>query len=99
MTEHFNKLTPAEDERLTMLAEECAEVIQAVTKIQRHGYDSHHPDGGPDNRDNLQRELTDMSGVLCLMIEAKDILPGTYLGTHKAMRRKLRYAHHQGEIG
>lgn len=26
MTEHFNKLTPAEDERLAMLAEECAEV-------------------------------------------------------------------------
>jgi NTP pyrophosphatase (non-canonical NTP hydrolase) len=99
MPEHFNKLTPAEDERLTMLAEECAEVIQAVTKIQRHGYASHHPDGGPDNRENLQRELTDMSGVLRLMIEANDILPGTYIGTHKAMLRKLRYAHHQGEIG
>ena len=44
MTEHFNKLTPAEDERLAMLAEECAEVIQIVSKIQRHGYDSWHPD-------------------------------------------------------
>ena len=37
MTEHFNGLTPAEDERLAMLAEECAEVIKIVSKIQRHG--------------------------------------------------------------
>ena len=39
-TEHFNKLTEAEQERLVILAEECAEVIQVVAKIQRHGFNS-----------------------------------------------------------
>lgn len=33
MTEHFNGLTPAEDERLAMLAEECAEVIKIGRKL------------------------------------------------------------------
>ena len=42
--EHFNRLSPAEDERLTVLAEECSEVIQAICKIQRHGYESFNPD-------------------------------------------------------
>lgn len=40
---HFNRLTPAQAERLAMLAEECAEVVQVVGKILRHGYDSYHP--------------------------------------------------------
>ena len=35
---NFNQLTPAETERLAILAEECGEVIQAVGKILRHGY-------------------------------------------------------------
>ncbi len=44
MQDHFNRLTPAEAERLAMLAEEAAEVIQIVGKILRHGYASYHPD-------------------------------------------------------
>ena len=38
MSSHFNKLTPAQAERLAILIEECGEVIQAATKILRHGY-------------------------------------------------------------
>lgn len=34
----FNGLSPAEVERLALLAEECGEVIQTVGKILRHGY-------------------------------------------------------------
>lgn len=44
MTEPYNKLTPEQDECLSILAEECAEVIQIVMKIQRHGLDNYHPD-------------------------------------------------------
>lgn len=43
MTKHFNGLTEAQAERLALLAEECAEVIQAITKILRHGMDSYNP--------------------------------------------------------
>ena len=38
-----NGLTPAQTEALSLLAEECAEVVQCVTKILRHGLDSSHP--------------------------------------------------------
>lgn len=60
VTPHFNQLTPAEAERLAVLAEECGEVIQAVGKILRHGYESSHPDGGPTNRRTLEREIGDV---------------------------------------
>lgn len=56
-TPHFNQLSPAEAERLSLLIEECAEVIQIIGKIQRHGYDSSHPNGGPNNRDMLSEEM------------------------------------------
>lgn len=37
MTESFNKLTPAEAERLALLSEECAEVIMAIGKFSVTG--------------------------------------------------------------
>lgn len=43
MAEHFNRLTPAEHERLAYLMEECGEVIQAIGKIMRHGWESRDP--------------------------------------------------------
>jgi hypothetical protein len=33
--QHFNGLSPADAEALTLISEECAEVIQAIAKIQR----------------------------------------------------------------
>jgi hypothetical protein len=48
VSQHFNGLTPAEAERLALLAEECGEVIQAIGKVLRHGYESRHPYGEPD---------------------------------------------------
>ena len=57
MSDHFNGLTPAEAERLAMLAEECGEVIQMVGKILRHGYDSYHPaDPNTTNKQLLGRD-------------------------------------------
>lgn len=53
----FSGLSLAEQERLHYLIEECGEVIQAATKVLRHGYESCHPDGGPTNRDNLTKEI------------------------------------------
>mgnify|MGYP003393214954 CR=1 FL=1 len=73
MTEHFNKLTPAELERLACLAEECAEIIQVVGKILRHGYESTYPACGTTNRQMLERELGDALAVVGMMSETKDI--------------------------
>ena len=64
---HFNQLTPAEDERLALLTEELGEAIQAIGKIFRHGYENTHPDGGPTNRTQLERELGHVMNAMDLL--------------------------------
>lgn len=65
-------LTPAENERLVILMEECAEVIQAATKIQRFGYDGSYDDG-TGNREQLEREIGQVNNAIRMMIERSDI--------------------------
>jgi hypothetical protein len=77
------------------LAEECAEVIQAVTKIQRHGLHSRHPGSGQSNQTDLSKELGQVAAIVRLAREAK-ILDDVVL--HGAELQKLnsigRYLHH-----
>ncbi|MEG3086202.1 hypothetical protein [Sphingomonas sp. PB4P5] len=96
MTEGFNGLSAAEAERLAMLAEEAGEIIQAVGKVLRHGYASTHPDGGPDNRAMLSREVRDLFAVAEAMGFVGDIA-GPGLDNLATWERKLRYTHHQGD--
>ena len=56
-----------------MLSEEAGEVIQAIGKILRHGYESTHPDGGPSNRRLLEKELGDLSHATNRMIVEQDV--------------------------
>lgn len=51
--------TKAQVEILTLLMEECGEVIQAAAKCLRHGEDGYNPFDahGPSNRDGLNKEL------------------------------------------
>lgn len=72
-TMSFNELSPAELERLAILSEELGEVQQAIGKILRHGYESTHPDGGPTNRENLERELGDICHAMMLLIDSEDV--------------------------
>jgi len=83
-TEHFNQLTPAEAERLALLAEEMGEAIQAVGKVLRHGYESKNPNTrGPTNRQSLEREVADVYVAARMMFEAGDL-------------RRLACAEHEG---
>ncbi len=87
---HYNNLTPAEAERLAILAEECGEVIQAVGKILRHGWG-----GQVDNRTNLEKEIGDIVYITDLMSRHNDIyIPrvGSY-ASEKAVRIQ-QYLHH-----
>jgi len=92
----FNGLTPAEHERLAMLAEEAAEVVQIVGKILRHGYESKHPDNmnGPTNRHMLENEIADFYAIAGVMEDLKDV---TVEGeaVRQAIKKKRRYTHHQ----
>lgn len=71
--DNFNQLTPAEAERLAILAEECGECIQAIGKILRHGYESKHPDGGPTNRESLERECGDVWYAMTILTSSRDL--------------------------
>ena len=44
-------------EALDILQEEAAEVIQAVSKIRRFGWENHHPDETQTNLEHLEEEL------------------------------------------
>ena len=73
MIEAFNKLSPAEAERLALLAEEMGEAIQAIGKVLRHGYESCHPDSGDTNRQELERELGDVRHCMIRLCKAGDL--------------------------
>lgn len=90
-------LTEPEVELLTMIAEEAAEVVQAVTKTLRHGLESRHPDGGPTNREALSGELADLGALLQAGKHTRLAVALTY-GPYdmlKALHRKRRFAHCQ----
>jgi len=69
----MNELDEAGLERLVILAEECAEVIQVINKIIRFGYNSFHPEKALDNRDLLEKELGDVQLILSMMSSSGDI--------------------------
>lgn len=69
--------SPAERERLYKLMEECSEVIQAVSKVLRHGYNSRFPGSMTFNRTTLQQEIGDLKASIVLMYLAKDINQGS----------------------
>lgn len=95
----FNKLTDAEAERLALLSEEAGEIVQAVGKILRHGYESKHPRGGPTNRQLLQKEILDLYAVVKMMsIENEDIDEINQRVVSEILVKKYEFTHHQGEM-
>jgi NTP pyrophosphatase (non-canonical NTP hydrolase) len=103
----FNGLTAAEAERLAILAEECAEVIQAVGKILRHGYYSFNPDlltqdmddGDelpPTNKSDLEMEIGDVLFAVELLKQAGDISMNKVEARAEVKAEKIKeYLHHQ----
>jgi NTP pyrophosphatase (non-canonical NTP hydrolase) len=98
ISEHFNQLSPAEAERLALLAEEMGEAIQAVGKILRHGYESTHPNGGPTNRESLERELGDVRHAMIRICHAGDLRKDAIHDHADAKAATVaQYLHHQAE--
>ena len=62
-----------EKEVMDILQEECAEVIQAVSKINRFGADNVKPGKPKTNREHLEEELGDMLAMIDIMIELRVI--------------------------
>lgn len=92
----FNRLTAAEAERLAVLSEELGEAQQAIGKILRHGFESRHPDGGPTNRQSLEREMGDVRAAEKMLIESGDLNCLTILDGARSKSERIKpYLHHQ----
>ena len=91
----FNDLSPAQDEALELVQEECAELIQIISKIQRHGLFSHHPDTGEQNLHLLHREIGDVMAALRIA-EVQNLIHWGDVVTarDKKLYRVQKYLHH-----
>lgn len=70
----FNQLTPAESERLALLAEEMGEALQVIGKVLRHGYESVNPHQPADtNRELLVKELGDVLVAIDFLTDNGDV--------------------------
>lgn len=97
--ENFNKLDPAQTERLAILAEECGELVQAVNKIIRHGYESYHPITGDVNRSLLEKEMGDVRAAMIMLCNAGDTQKiAVHLYADQKLEKIGRYLHHQPAI-
>jgi len=56
-------------EAMDILQEECAEVIQAVSKISRFGLDNLKPGKPKTNREHLEEELGDLLAMIDILHE------------------------------
>ena len=55
------------DEALRILQEECAEVIQAVSKVFRFGINTEH--NGFTNKERLEEEIGDLMCMVDILVE------------------------------
>lgn len=62
-------MTPRQEEILNILQEECAEVIQMVSKCRRFGIDQQHLKADKPNRVKLTEEIGDLLAMINLCIE------------------------------
>ena len=56
-------------EVMDILQEECAEVIQAVSKVSRFGIDNFKPGKPKTNREHLEEELGDLLAMVDILKE------------------------------
>lgn len=75
-------------ETLTILQEECAEVIVVVSKITRFGLDSGHD--GRTNQQRLEEEIGDVQAMIDLLLSQGMIRQGNLELARQAKFEKLK---------
>ncbi len=92
MDEQLNKLFEQQNvqEVLDILQEEAAEVIQAVSKIRRFGWDNKHPDSDQNNLEHLEEELGDMQAMIEILMEMNVASWGNVTVAKRAKIEKLK---------
>lgn len=79
-----------EREAMNILSEECAEVIQAVSKCHRFGLNNLKPGKPKTNREHLEEELGDLYAMIEILQEM-DVVSWTNIElAAEAKREKLK---------
>jgi hypothetical protein len=84
-------LTDYEREALVILMEECAEVIQAASKLIRFGKEN-RPDTGEANSVVLAHEIGDLEATCTMVVNNTDMLHLTDIYNGRE-RKRSRLAH------
>ena len=74
------------NEVMDILQEECAEVIQAVSKIRRFGIDNEKPGTSYNNRAHLEEEIGDLLAMIDILLINSVVSWGNL---HQAKRAKI----------
>jgi NTP pyrophosphatase (non-canonical NTP hydrolase) len=83
------------DEVMDIAQEECAEVIQAISKIRRFGIDNAKPGTEYTNRQHLEEELGDMLAMIDILM-INDVV--SWANLHRAKRAKIEKLKKWSEI-
>lgn len=78
------------DEVMNILSEECAEVIQAVSKINRFGMDNYKPGKPKTNRQHLEEELGDLMAMIDILQEMDVVSYANIERAAEAKHEKLK---------
>ena len=77
-------------EIMNILQEECAEVIQAVSKINRFGINNFKPGKPKTNGEHLEEELGDVLAMIDLLVETRVVSKDKLAEANQAKKIKLQ---------
>jgi len=77
-------------EVMDITQEECAEVIQAISKISRFGLDNYKPGKPKTNREHLEEEIGDLYAMIEILQEMDIISWANIEKAAEAKKEKLK---------
>jgi hypothetical protein len=88
-----------EEHLLSIVAEECNEVAQRVSKVLRFGLDEIEPDQTLTNAERVMAEFDDLLGIV-YMCQSRALLPGSEYKRVKAKQERVaKYLVHARACG
>ena len=85
-----DKMSEDYKEVMSILQEECAEVIQAVSKINRFGMNNYKPGKPKTNKEHLEEELGDLLAMICILEKMGVVGQANLEAATKAKIEKLK---------
>jgi NTP pyrophosphatase (non-canonical NTP hydrolase) len=83
-------MSDKQKEIMLIAQEECAEVIQAISKVFRFGMNDVHPTTMKSNKDSLEEEVGDLMCMIELMQQYGIISPTNVINANVSKRNKLK---------